>query len=340
MTADFFDRLEDQLRTAVARRAAPAHAGRERLTRRRRLTLLTTAVSLPTAAAVLALVLVGVLGSNGAHPTSASASQLLAQAANAAGRQPAEPPLAPGEYHYSRELDNDVVEFGDDHWARVTVAVERWVSRDGRLRLHAEPIGAPAFFSAADRRAWERAGRPALGRRQASLLRRELSVQRDGRSFHVGPRLLSFAELRALPTAPTKLRAVLARYAREYHTGRASAASYEFVFATQIIRGTPASPSLRAAAFRVLASLPGVRAEGTMRDHAGRSGTAVSVKWGDIRRVLIFDPVSARVLEERFLTLPPSRSLMPSYPNLPAGATIGFITQQATGVVQGPNQRP
>ena len=75
-------------------------------------------------------------------------------------------------------------------------------------------------------------------------------------------------------------------------------------------------------------------------DDAGRSGTAVSVKWADIRRVLTFDPAVARLLDERFLTLPPSRSLTTSYPNLPAGTTIGFITQQATGVVQVPHQRP
>lgn len=340
MTADFFDQLEDQLRAAVVRGVAPAPSGWLRLTRRRRLTLLTTAISLPSAAVVVALALVGVLGSDGAHPTPASAAQLLTQAANVAGRQPAEPPLAAGEYHYSRDLENDVVEFGGGHYARVTVAVERWVSHDGHLRLQAMPVGAPSFLSAADRRAWQRAGRPALGRRQASLLRRELSVHRRGHPFHVGPRLLSFTELHALPTAPTKLRAVLAHYAREYHASRALAASNEFVFATQIIRGTPASPALRAASFRVLASLPGVRAEGTLRDHAGRSGTAVSIRWADLRRVLIFDPASAQLLEERFITLPPSASWTPSYPKLAAGTTIGFITQQATGVVDGPTQRP
>jgi hypothetical protein len=41
----------------------------------------------------------------------------------------------------------------------------------------------------------------------------------------------------------------------------------------------------------------------------------------------------ARLLEERFLTLPGTRNVKPSYPRLPAGTMIGFIAQQAVGVV-------
>jgi hypothetical protein len=355
MTSDFFDQFETQLREAVVR-WAPSHDTRRRLgiPRRRLLGLPLAAISVPSAVAAAAAVVV--LASNGARPTTASAAQLLTQAAAVAARQPPEQLLGAGEFDYSRQLETDTISFGHNHWARVSVQVERWVDANGKLRARAIPVGQPQFLSAADRSAWVRGGRPALAREQASLLAVLWSCCPGGHPFYIGARALSFAELRALPTSPAALRRLLEADARSYQHGPATVGSfpdlfsarltpYEFLFAVRIIRNAPAPPALRAAAFSVLASLPGVRAAGNVHDGAGRTGTAVSVDWADARYTVIYEPGTARLLEERVLKLSAAERQTTNgttieQPRGPAGTMLDRITQQASAVVHGRVQRP
>ncbi|MEV6155479.1 CU044_5270 family protein [Nonomuraea sp. NPDC052129] len=93
---------------------------------------------------------------------------------------------------------------------------------------------------------------------------------------------MSWEEVRAIPSEPDKLRSYL-----EERIGRlelaGSGMDVEEARAhillrncVGIISGLPASPEVRASAYRILASLPGIRAEGEMTDPLGRRGQTLS----------------------------------------------------------------
>jgi hypothetical protein len=66
--------------------------------------------------------------------------------------------------------------------------------------------------------------------------------------------------------------------------------------------GKPVTPETRAAVFRAIADLPGVRSLGAMRDPLGRQGVAIATTTrreqgtGELERWLIVDPATARLL--------------------------------------------
>ncbi|MFE4913273.1 hypothetical protein ACFRCX_17270 [Streptomyces sp. NPDC056652] len=65
-------------------------------------------------------------------------------------------------------------------------------------------------------------------------------------------------------------------------------------------RGTsraPAGPRLRAALYEVLAGIPHVRLAGSVKDSAGRQGTAIELKMGYGSSRVIIEPRTSRLLE-------------------------------------------
>jgi hypothetical protein len=68
------------------------------------------------------------------------------------------------------------------------------------------------------------------------------------------------------------------------------------------LMGKPVTPETRAAVFRAIAGLPGVRSLGAMRDPLGRQGVAIATTTrreqgtGELERLLIVDPATARLL--------------------------------------------
>jgi hypothetical protein len=96
-----------------------------------------------------------------------------------------------------------------------------------------------------------------------------------------------------------------------------------------LLSQAPAAPRVRAAAFRLLAALPGVKAGGTATDPMGRAGTVISLplettvplalytspkQLGTYRRQWIIDPADGRLLAIRDLVATPphgSRALPP-----------------------------
>ena len=73
-----------------------------------------------------------------------------------------------------------------------------------------------------------------------------------------------------------------------------------FTIVGDLLRESPASPALPAALYRVAADVPGVRLVGTVRDAAGRQGTAIERKQGPGDAVLyVIDPSDGRLLEEQ-----------------------------------------
>jgi hypothetical protein len=90
-----------------------------------------------------------------------------------------------------------------------------------------------------------------------------------------GQSLLTWTQFRRLPTAPGKLRAVIARASAE-SPGMPLAAT-EFSLIAGLLAETPASPVLRSALYQVAAGLPGLTLARHARDLIGRAATEVYV---------------------------------------------------------------
>ncbi|MBT2232041.1 CU044_5270 family protein [Nonomuraea sp. NEAU-A123] len=120
---------------------------------------------------------------------------------------------------------------------------------------------------------------------------------------------MTWKEVRAIPSEPDKLRNYLeerigrlelAGSGMDVEEARASILLRDCV---GIISGLPASPEVRASAYRILASLPGIRAEGEMTDPLGRRGQTLSyqeeIEPGLFAQVqLVVDPSTGLLLAE------------------------------------------
>jgi len=146
-----------------------------------------------------------------------------------------------------------------------------------------------------------------------------------------------------LPTDPAKLARALA--GGELARDPAGATGALFLLAGgQILSdagplmGKPVTPETRAAVFRAIADLPGVRSLGTMRDPLGRQGVAIATTTrreqgtGELERWLIIDPATARLLAVEDVALTASTSSQWARPGSPVTWTAvvqGRWTAQA-----------
>ncbi|MBH5337854.1 CU044_5270 family protein [Streptomyces pactum] len=105
-------------------------------------------------------------------------------------------------------------------------------------------------------------------------------------------REVGWGDLDRLPTRPKELWMRLAGPAR---TPREQALLFRAV--DGLLARSPAGPQLRAALFRVLADIPGVRVAGDVEDGAGRVGTAVELDYERRKAYrMVIDPGTSRVL--------------------------------------------
>lgn len=120
----------------------------------------------------------------------------------------------------------------------------------------------------------------------------------------------TFEVVEALPTDPGRLEAALRAKIREYgpEEGEESEGwdpDAELMGqVVELLFENPASPSLRQAAWEVAATIPDVEVIGDLTDSFGRRGTAlewVSNPLEDQRSVVIIDPSSGIILEERYI---------------------------------------
>jgi hypothetical protein len=116
-----------------------------------------------------------------------------------------------------------------------------------------------------------------------------------------------------LPTDPASLAKVLAGELAGDPEGASGAllllAGSQFFLGGGPLAGRQFTPAMRAALYRELADLPGIRSLGIVRDPIGRSGLAVATAArpetgpGRIERRLIIDPGSGRLLAELDIAL-------------------------------------
>lgn len=149
--------------------------------------------------------------------------------------------------------------------------------------------------SRADRAAWRRAGSPTTWRVNKEFGLATPNGPVDGEAhdlttgrgplfdigsmsgaqpFEVGYTFLSYRQLVALPASPRLLKKLLLKGWFPSYLGNAS--SYLFRTVPTVL-DMPVTPGVRAALYRMLAGLPGVRSAGQVQDVAGQRGLAVTL---------------------------------------------------------------
>jgi hypothetical protein len=150
--------------------------------------------------------------------------------------------------------------------------------------------------SSADAAAWRRAGAPGSWkawydytvRISAATGPQELIPDKLG--WTAGQ---SYA---TLPTSPARLKAVFLAHP-EYFGNNTGTPTQILADDALVVMYGPASPAVRAAAYRVLAGLPGVQMRPDVRDPAGQSGTAVWFSQaGPALSLTIVDPATSTPL--------------------------------------------
>jgi hypothetical protein len=247
-----------------------------------------------------------------------AAAAVLNDLAGVAALQPAPVPATAPGYRYTKTdemyLSVIVARGGDVIAALVPKVRTMWIAPDGSGRIR-ETAGEMVFLSERSRSAWQAAGSPPLGR----------AINED-----FGPQKLSFEDLSLLPTDPSALGTVIRERAQ-----RADPPLYDemFVVVGDLLREQTAPPQVRAALYKVAASIPGVELVGQVHDRAGRQGVAVaktSTYTGVKRRhVLIFDPRTSALLAEEDVILEPV-SWIDATPPL----VIGYATYLESGIVE------
>jgi hypothetical protein len=119
--------------------------------------------------------------------------------------------------------------------------------------------------------------------------------------FNIEGRDMSLDQLTQLPTDPAALKAfLLAPYSADYQREHPADFVSRLFGEAFDLTTDPVSPDVRAAAYRLIADMPGVESLGTVHDSNGRVGEAVAIGTGNDRSTLIIDPTSGSVLEYDF----------------------------------------
>ncbi|GAB2450504.1 hypothetical protein GCM10027187_17690 [Streptosporangium sandarakinum] len=226
--------------------------------------------------------------------------------------------------------DLPVVDPTGRYLLRHRVSDETWLARrpGGRsVRVHRDLGTRPA--TPEDEAAWRTAGSPRTWRYPADTrdmgyvfpkerlrsspgapVTTPLSSASKGTGGTLLTKMLTWDELREVPDDAGRLRAYLEeRITEELVRGNGGDPDLRMEPVLQkscvdLIVQLPVTPEVRAAAYEILAALPGMRSEGEVTDPLGRTGQAVGYRSEDGRRDLLFviEPGSGRPLggEERY----------------------------------------
>jgi len=249
--------------------------------------------SMAVASAALAGVVAAcVIAFQGGSVTPALASAVLQRAADVAQRQLVPFPRDDQFYYlrsvssYWRPVSAQWTSRGSTTSPEVRLRVEQqlWFSA-GRTGLTRSRVLSMHFASSAARRAWERDGRSSF-----STSPQRIATLGAGR-YLFGDVELSRAQLLRVTTNPRAL------YRRLYAAG--GSAREVFVEIGDQLRNRPTPAPQRAALYRALALVPGIKLVGATTDSIGRHGEAVAFTDHGVEDELIFDPKTATMLEER-----------------------------------------
>jgi hypothetical protein len=324
-------------------------------------------ILLPVAAGALAILSVGLaaihevrsersgvhiaFGPVGTSPDETAAQRLLLTAAERSRNEPAP---GRGTYWVAAHERGQLIEVGEpgSRYAITGRTIETWWNprvRDRDAVMISRWAGA-APATSTDRAAWRKAGSPDSWVKDVpegcppdpsdtwtSTSGAPAAVRRDssGPLFEVLGQPLTTAQVLALPSDPDALQDWLMTVVTDQDLPRATAdevARSVFDAVVNLLFETPATPAVRAAAYQVLARVPGVRSLGAVTDTAGRTGVAISIDrnntaeeqradpGGPTEMRVLFDPASGRTLSLETRVIRPADYL--SW--VPAGALFAY----------------
>jgi hypothetical protein len=287
----------------------------------RRLAVRRLVPALVLAAAVAAAVLI--LRSGGAlGPQPATAAGVLNASAAKLDDYGQSRALGPHDYFYSKIAEWwRYAQFSRRPYV-VRSVDEQWVARDGHGRSRYEVVGL---------------GGSGVNRRLPLTRSQDRRLPHSARPFILSPApavMFSYAQLRRLPTDPTRLAAAIDRLADRYRNDRralqlSTRTAVRFEILGQLAE-LPTSARLRAALYRVLAQTRDIRLLGRGRDSIGRYGMEVAVAVGEAQLRLIIDPATGELLQASRTLLHRSRLYFDG--KQPAGL-INRATFLASGIV-------
>jgi hypothetical protein len=261
------------------------------------------------------------------------ARRVLFSAALAAEAQPA----TTGRWWHTERRHAAMVPFeaGDDYGAFSLVeegAIANWSPARGTQAWAGGTKPYYHFPTPQDEVNWRRAGEPfkpgPSGGKRPGLVQRH----RDPRALEQplvpqhrvqGPRFwvlgrtsLTVGDVRRLPTTPAALqRKLLSMRVPEPHGDRDTDAKAQWLWSEtpNLLAEWPLTPRTRAAAYRMLAGLPGIRSVGRVTDPLGRSGVAVARTehdqgFGTAERQLVFDSDTSAFLASQTILRTPAAS--------------------------------
>jgi len=325
----FAERLKDRILLAEA--VAPAPSSRHR---HRWATVVVVGAAVGLAVAALPRAFRG--HEVGASPAAAALSRAAEAAVSAPGNIPA------GRYAYSRARTLWAATSTDDppYTVLISRTVETWLAADGSGLVREGP-GEPVFPSRRDHARWLAAGAPALAGHGGDQRYRPHAPELAALAQR-NPDDLDAAQLdalmnapAALPTDPDRLERLVRAYAK---TKDPPLASMMFNQLTELASEPWGSAELRAAAYRVLARIPGVELAGEQRDPLGRRGVALVAPVGytdQIRSRVIIDPRSGDVLATE--TLLARRA---DWVGAAPGDVVGQVVDVDSGWVDEVGRRP
>jgi hypothetical protein len=144
--------------------------------------------------------------------------------------------------------------------------------------------------------------------------------------FRLGNETMSYAQVLAYDPAPAALFARL-----RDGVGRGQGPSLYGEVYTQIgdtLREQATPPRLRAALYRALKLVPGVRYVGAVKDRLGRPALAVARTEDGVRHELLFDPATSAMLAERDVVVAPG-----SHTGFKVGTVVGDAVYERQAVV-------
>lgn len=302
--------------------------------RRRRWWLVAAPPALVAAVGVAILLSLG-SGVQEGHvvPPPATAAEALDQAAAAAERQPA-PEAFPraDQFFYTRSRSTYLscsIDATRGFCVLSEMRREAWVGEQRRGSETTRVTG-HRWPSAAERRKWVAAGRPPVDRGRDGTF--GLS---PNHAFYLGNERLTGAKMRAFDQDG----AALFRRLRDGVSKGQGPSLYGEVFTDigDALREQPAPPKLRAALYRALKYVPGVRFVPRTRDGLGRPAVAVTRVENGTRRELLFDPQTSAMLAEREVIVGARRNRGFT---APVGTVIADAVYEQRGVVDRVGQRP
>ena len=271
------------------------------------------------------------------------AAAALQEAADAARAQDG---IAPGRYLYVRSAnaslaigavdDSDPEAFLDCCEVLVPHVREMWLGDEpGDARLRERRAGDLQFLSEEERERWIELGRPKL---EAKTPFSGILVGLPPGAWYDGPLDL-----------PSEADAIYEQFEQDAERStREPGVPFDvhvrtnmFQHFSDVLREARATPEQRAAAYEALARVPGLTLVGEVTDRLGRPGVAVGLDVVDnepsgffYRYVLVFDPETADLLEERMEVLPGNR-----HRDLPTGMIESYATYEYA-VVEALGERP